>query len=781
MTATNLGLGGSPIQFLGAYVANVNCQLGIAQSPSTCNVTLAEDLNQSPQILFQEPEVGSYLRIDIGTKFNFEGVVTSWSKDVRNISGRQITVNLSDPREIMTSIPMILAPGFREVVDQIEDSECSLIDVFGAYDDPDTGYNLSGWNQAGIPYERIALALKGGTIFLEGIEFDVTGQAGKAFGETYRFNLDNLTAKVADPTFRVNSNLISIADFIQEMANRNSLDWYVTSRRNTNDNIIDVTIEVIDRSVDNTDVDLDNFLAASSGRVISARRGFELRNEVACSVLFGAPVEQMRTLNITGMANNPVDLSDEGASASYFMTEEEMRYVLGNKQAWKLWLTLNGGLDRYNLGGVESSLGLPVVSLTDFNDTESQLVMRGDRPRPFKFPVQEKRVGAIYEKLKGHAEASYGKRFLFQLPTDVDIIDGAWTADVIAGNDDPNEYFRKEDGKTRCYVEFVGTSQLVDSPPPFGFVLLKGQGAAQPLTLDLASSFDAENVVAELDKADWMRSPNSVNGSLPVAGQVEGNRIFVAATIEEGGIVRIDSALTEAAPISREVQNIIKNQKPAQLSQDADGNSVNKANRAQVLLIHIHGEFPAFSKIHTKAYQPRYVHVPVRAKFRRYGPVFSSNITPNSQGALNIEQDDGFSPWEFGGASIMIDAMQFKVDNESSSVNKVENATVVVEGFPDFSIGDALGFNSNINNINISLQGQVATTYELRSFLRKFGELSKRELAQLSLFARRGGARNLPQDTLAFINKYRSKVARQFAGRGATSTSALSEGALSFE
>lgn len=776
MTATNLGLGGQPVRFLGAYVSNVNAQLGLAQSASTCSVTLVEDLNQSPQILFNEPEVGSYQELEVSS-FGFQGVVTSWSKDVRNIGGRQITVSLSDPREIMTSIPMILAPGFRGVVAEIANSQCSVLDIFGAYDDPESGYNLSDWNQAGIPYERIALALKGGTVFLSSIQFDVVGQVGKAFGERYRFNLDALSAKVADPTFRINSNLISIADFVQEMANRNSLDWYVTSERAA-DNIIDVTINVIDRSTDNISVDLDDFLAAASGRVVSARRGFELRNDVACAVLFGAPVEQMRTLNITGLANNPVDLSDEGASASYFMTEEEMRYVLGNKQAWKLWLAQNGGLDRYNVGGIQQALGLPIVSLTDFAETQSQLAFRPDRIRPGKFPNQEKKIGAIYEKLKGHAEATYGKRFLFQLPTDADIIDSAWTADAISGNDNPNEYFRKEDGKTRCYIEFVQTTDLVPTPPQFGFTLGKGQGAAQALTLNLASSFDIENSVVEADKADWMRSAAPVNG---VTQQVTGNRLYVAATIEEGGIVRIDSPITQAAPTSREVQKIIQAAKPALLTGDADGNNVAKAKRSQILLIHIHGEYPNYTKIHTQAYQPRYVHVPVRSKFVRYGPVFSSSIGPDAQGALKIEQDDGFSPWEFGGASLMTTAMQFKVDNESSNVKKVENATIVVEGFPDYTIGEALGFNSNINNINISLQGQVTTTYELRSFLRKFGELSKRELAQLSLFARRGGARNIPQDTLAFINKYRSKIARQFAGRGSSSTSALSEGALSFE
>lgn len=773
MTATNLGLNGNPAKFLGAYIANVSTNLGLAQSASTCNVTLAED---PPNTSFTEPELGSFRQVTVGSKFKFAGIITSWNKDIRNISGRQITVNLSDVREIMSAIPMILAPGFRNVASKFAGTDCSILDIFGAYDDFDgTGVNLSGWNQSGITYERIALALKGGIVLISSVTFNVVGQVGRAYGEKYRFNLDNLTAKVANPEFRINSNLISLSDFIQEMTQRNSLDWYVTAQRAT-DGIIDVTIHVIDRSTDNTDVDLQNFLDQNQNKVIESSKGYELRNEVACSALLGAPVEQMRTLNITGLANNPIDLSDEGGSSKYFMTEDEMRYVLGNKQSWKLWLSLNGGIDRYNLSGIQAAIQTPIIDIDGYGDIENQLGLAPGRARPGAAPNQEKRLGQIYEKLKGHAEATYGKRFLFAIPTDVDLIDAAWTADAIAGNNNPNEYFRQEDGKTRCFVEFIPTTTLVPTSPSTGFILGKGANAAQPLALELASTFNAANSVVELDKADWLRSNNNVNNV-----NAPGDRLYVAATIEEGGIVRIDTPIIEAAPTDREVQSLLETTRPVANVADAEGNTTAKGRRAQIMLIHLFGEYPAYGKIHAKAFQPRYVHVPVRSKFNRYGPVFSSNIDANSQGRVKIEQDDGFSPWEFGGSTLMLQAMQFKVDNESSSVKKVESATVNVEGFPKFSIGEALGLNSNINSININMQGQVTTTYELRSFLRKFGELSKQELAQLSLFARRGGARNIPQDNLAFINKYRAKISRQFSGRGGNTTSGLTRGALSFE
>jgi hypothetical protein len=161
--------------------------------------------------------------------------------------------------------------------------------------------------------------------------------------------------------------------------------------------------------------------------------------------------------------------------------------------------------------------------------------------------------------------------------------------------------------------------------------------------------------------------------------------------------------------------------------------------------------------------------------------VFASNISPTSEGKLAIDQDDGFAPWEFGGTQLMLDSMQFKVDNAASDVKTVENASIVIEGYPKLDIGDTIGKNSNVNNISISFSNGVQTTYELRSFLRQFGELTKEELASLSLFARRGGSMVFPQDSVSFINRYRAIISKQFGGKGSSSSSATEGGAGNFE
>jgi hypothetical protein len=665
----------------------------------------------------------------------------------------------------MKSVPLILAPGFRNILDSLTGTGCSVLDIFGAYDDLTvTGTNLSGWNQSGMEYDKIALALQGGNLIVTGrtLPFNVPRQAANVFGQRYTFILDEVTAKV-NAGHRVNSNLTSLSDFIQDLAQNNSFDWYVESAVVANR--VEVTIKTIDRSVDNIDLGLQSFLDARAGRVQVATSGVELRNEIACSVLQGAPVESIRTVNILGMANEPIDLTSEGGSANYFMTEAEMRAVLGSKTTWEAWVEQNGGFALYAI----SSTARPIISLT--SDAATPLGIPASRVAFLDDTTDRALQGRIYQKLKGHAEATYGKRFIFNAITDVDYIDAAWTVDVVAGNNDANEYFRTPDGKTRCYIQFDPSPSLTP-PPPAGGVFFDsftlGRTAGQPQSLPLTrTSFDPTKFIMEGDRSDYI---------------LIGSTLFVAATVEEGNnIVRIDAPVLFDLPDTLSFQTNFESQKSTTAVTTIDGVNTTQGKREVRKLKSIWGAYAGFLQQHGDAYQPTNVHVPTRSKFTRYGPIFSSSLGADLQGRVEIIQDDGFAPWEFGGFQLMLDAMQFKVDNGSSSVKSVQQADVTVEGFPDFSIGESLGRNSNINNISVNFGNPVTTQYTLQSFLRQFGELSKEELALLSIYARRSGARTFPQNTIEFINSHRLKIQKQFSGRGSSSSSSLMGGAGSFE
>mgnify|MGYP000204835575 CR=1 FL=1 len=790
MTVQSIGLENGPSMFLGSYVKHVSAALGLASGPSTCTVAVVEDTPNG--VTFQEPRLGKFYELEVGTNFTFGGIVTKYDRDVRNVSGRAITLNMSDPREIMRSIPMILAPGYRNVAGIIANTNSSCIDVFGAYDDFDiTGLNLSGWNQAGVEVSRIIRAFHGGDIIIGGaIVYPVGQLTAKAFGEVYRFNFSEVESRI-DGSVRINSNLLSVADFCQELASRNAFDWYVESNR-ASDNVIDVTIKPIDRKNDNVDIGLSDFLTDNSGYIMSARSGVELRNDIAITCLLGAPVESLRTTNIEGMANEPIDLSSEGGDDKYYMTEMEMRVVLASRQSWETWLLISssnnggGGFSRYG-GGLSDDLVRPLF------DKEIDAVKQNFGRNPARnhghiTDFGREIVGRVFDKLKGHAENSYGKRFVFTTILDSDKIDAAWTIGVVAGDNDADEFFRNDQGKTRCYVEFSNTQGnilgfQVDLSNIFGNSegqVFPGQAGFQgtnTLTMALANSFSNNTAnesawTTEADKGNWFVDSNG--------------KLFVSATIEDNSnIVRIDAPVMEAKPNTAELSEFVL-LKIKEINSDstttADGVTVEQAKASLDNLLELYGGHAAGIQIFGRYFQPLNVYVPTRSKYLRYGPVFSETTGPTSEGRLEIEVDDGFCPWEFGGYTVMLDAMQIKCDNQSSTVREVQTADVSIAGFPEFSIGESLGRNSNINNININIGiDGVSTQYQLQSFLRKFGELSKEDLAKISLFLRRGGARNLPQDSIAFIDKYRTRINRQFNGRGTTPSSPTTGGVDSFD
>jgi len=181
------------------------------------------------------------------------------------------------------------------------------------------------------------------------------------------------------------------------------------------------------------------------------------------------------------------------------------------------------------------------------------------------------------------------------------------------------------------------------------------------------------------------------------------------------------------------------------------------------------------------AYGPSFAYIPTRSRNIRYGPVFSSNLGADSQGKVQIIQDDGFAPWEFGSIGAMIESMQIKVDNATSLQKEAFSASIQVEGFPQFSIGDSLEKNSNINSISISFgDGGVKTSYSLQTYTRKFGEISKEELALIAYMVNNGGGRVLPQQQAGFISGHNVNVDKGFGSHIGFSDSSLNGGGLDF-
>lgn len=880
MTATNLGLDGQAVRFLGAYVKNVSSNLGLSTNPSTINVTLAEDAPNG--ILFEPPELGSFHTLQVGPRWSFSGIVTRYERDVRNISGRLIRVTLADAREAMKSVPVILAPGSQVIADTVKSgTSCSVLDVYGAFQYGGGVLNLSRWNTAGMPYDSFAAAVNGENVRIGDFLHPIPQQTANVFGETYRFNISNITDRVEED-HRINTDLTPITNIIEDLSTKHAFDWYINSSKNNG--IVDVEVQIIDRSEDSVSLGLQDFLAAHSGKVISATSGVELRNEVRCLAMQGAPVEQLLKVSVEGLANEPLDLSPESGSYNYTMNEDEMRIVLEGKQQWEIWLSIptvlggGGGFSRY--GGVLTDDHIPPIIDTAniynmvLGTGNGNLVKNQQRARADLVSADMANAGKLYEKLKSHADSTYGKRWVHDDIND-DIIDSAWTRDVIAGNDDPNEFFRQDDGRTRAYVEFSledaggafslglgnlrnlfgNASDVFRNITGFGDTfanILPGQPGQNGaiLVCELVDSFEPNRASIDLDKSEYI-----YNDTQQLNGTQLKLSLFVSATVDKDGVIRIASPILEDAPDPYELLiraagsalaknnakvagggqgvgaanvepsgeldengepsvNAVAEQAAAiagrlaqllprgtllpigdllkpdrlrefllangdEVKKDADDVELTSFERIIKIIQQYYG--PNLIQTSPRCFQPKYAYIPVRSKYNRYGPVFSSEVAGDTQGKLEIIQDDGYAPWEFGSVSLMLDAMQKKVDNASSPQKEIFSSNIVVEGFPMYNLGDALERNANINNISISFGTDgVKTSYRMQTFTRKFGEFSKEDFARLAVFSTNGGDYVVPRRMIQFNQRHRFGVNKNVTGRGGRGGGAGTGGAKGF-
>lgn len=803
MTVTSLNLSGFPLKFLGAYVKNISASLGMSTNPSSCSITLVEDGDFG--VLFSPPEIGKFYTINIGSSWSFSGIITKYDTDLRNIGGRTITVSMSDPREVMKLIPVIIAPGYQQVVFGISNTGCSVLDVYGAFQQG--LINLSSWNQSGMGFSNFVGALHGVNILYGATVIGIQRQTVKGFGELYRFNIDEIS-DIVSPNYRINTNLSALTNVIEDLSSKHSFDWFVDSERDSN-NIVNVTVRVIDRSVDNINLSLQEMLNDHEGKVISATSGTELRSELSCLALQGAPVEQMTKVSIKGLANEPIDFTPEGGTNKYFMTEDEMRAVIAGRQTWEVWLgahiivvgnedggvTSLGGFSRYG-GKLRDNYVNPLLTLYDMQEKCQQLngAISKDRADSILDSANQSAsnleiVGKVFDKLSSHAKKIYGKRWAHDDIFD-EIIESAWTRDTVTGGtrypntEEPNSYFRQEDGRTRAYVEFssedsggawsLGLNNLTNlfgNLDIFRNVTRFGANFSNIATADealiqceLRNRFNPADGMIDTDKSNYIYDQSTGD----IHWSVVRKSLFVSATIDKDGVVTIDAPVMESLPDENAIISIAIEQ--TQLSREEISSSLNKLQL-------FYGTY--LTKTNGRCFQPKYVYIPTRSRYNRYGPVFPSNKSENTWGKLEVIQDDGFAPWEFGGAFLMLQAMQLKVDNASSMQRESFTANIVVEGYPQYNIGDSLEKNSNINSISASFGDSVKTTYNLQTFTRKFGEFSKEDWARMALLINSGGPRILPQQQISFIEQHRVSVSKNYSG-GWKSSSSVDGGAMNF-
>lgn len=132
------------------------------------------------------------------------------------------------------------------------------------------------------------------------------------------------------------------------------------------------------------------------------------------------------------------------------------------------------------------------------------------------------------------------------------------------------------------------------------------------------------------------------------------------------------------------------------------------------------------------------VSIPLTSTWKSYGPWYYDYH--DAKGMRKIEIDEELVPWNFDRPPVASgwDANLNAAGNERlartlSATDYLDNASIVVAGFPEFGLGSPLGFNSNLTGINIDFGvGGIKTTYSLATYLAKPGTYRKSDYDNVS-------------------------------------------------
>lgn len=308
--------------FANCPIVDLSASVGLNSQASSLTVTIAEDPDNDLYFAFQdtqfpgaedlivrqtgyEPEIpslwaislpkgsstnGSNILPNFGTNdqlqpnafvnttcpFYFAGILTSYDITDRSSSGKTISLTISDPRELMSHIQVLL--GSFAMTQVLTDGEprytgfTNVIDVFGAY----SGGFDSERNEYGMLWSKIKTVLEDVRVTLYNINFEFYF-TGDAF-----LNAPNW--------YRVQDETIDLLALVQKICNDAGSDLFVYTRKITNNTAI-VEFRSIKRAKDNdiTRGEINTFINARNSIVDAVNIGVEFRNEPTSKIVVGGP------------------------------------------------------------------------------------------------------------------------------------------------------------------------------------------------------------------------------------------------------------------------------------------------------------------------------------------------------------------------------------------------------------------------------------------------------------------------------------------------------------
>lgn len=289
-----------PIKFLGCSVVSFSTSLGLNSNPSTLSVTLVEDTEASPAENFladsHEPTTVQtelqatyggtpFINGNPGTfttfqtpdgSFVFKGIVTGYRR-TKSSSGSLIYVDLSDPRFLLSHIPIVNDVNLDINTTSFATATWNVFCSPTVFQNPIT----LDWSNRGVAFDVLFKALE-----TKGFNF---------YGRNFKILLDPSFYSQLAGGYRLKQQSGSVEEIISQAAKDNGLDWYATCQVTAGGYEI-ISIKGLKRKNDYNFVGsngLYDFINSRIDRVASWEIGRELRQEPCVTIVTG---DRVRTL-----------------------------------------------------------------------------------------------------------------------------------------------------------------------------------------------------------------------------------------------------------------------------------------------------------------------------------------------------------------------------------------------------------------------------------------------------------------------------------------------------
>ena len=727
----------SRVTFLGASIINFNSSIGWGTQTSQLSVNLVEDASNGD--VFAPPAVGQpvYFAYE---GFSFGGILQSWRKRDDQSSHPTYEVTVTDPREILDGVQLILG-GYTGGVSAVP----NLVNIYGYWEG--IGFGNAEANDTGIPWERITdgyvnLQTAGGRISFRGYD--------------YLIDFNTILTLPLSSSYRVGGEYISLIEFIDDVCNASGHDYYITLYYSAPFHVI--TVHTINRNIIPVFGAVQAFIDATDG-VTSKEVGRELRNETNAKFLTGGQKEDLylqyftlglgdgypydndiwpfwgTDINGNAIIGSGIDgshaftintssLRNATIGTSYFTDTREMRAALLGEDVWQRFLisqdnTLGVHYHKatdLGIGGTFGDFdavvaGVPGTELSRKKLAEFVRFLAVDIDRLRIDNPKFRRNNQFYEWLSNYASSYYGKQFMVRTPfismdyesgtgrivsdyepVDTGFVDSSLWATAIASHILPSglHKFTDQQDKIYPYVRFTDTvpSGLYD--------------------------------VSELSEDSYVL----YDGYLFVKAQVDERFIFVnKSTLSDPrvvvtlpGRVKPKDSINNSKGAFLTFWNALKTAVPAPSDDDLDD------------LLSRAGADNFFIAQEGLSYRPDMAAVPTRSNIETYGPWYATS----ADGKVEYEKDDSLVPWNYGGYTYMNLVGQATVNTNISYEQANEGGTIVVPGGPTNNIGSQLIVQSGfpyITDISVSCGSDgVSTTYSLQQWTPRFGTTSKQQI-----------------------------------------------------